>query len=286
MRNLLDFLAKYNYWFVFILLETTGMTLLFRYNSYQSSVWFSSANVVVGRVYEVSSWVETFLNMSQANEILTHRNIVLEQRSRAMEERLAALGGDEAEGEVARMNNEGYDMIAAKVVSNSVSRTDNLITIDKGSADGVEKDMGVVCGNGVVGTVYLTSAHYSVVIPVLNHMSNISVMVKGRGYYGYLHWTGGDPMKASVDDVPRHARFSIGDLIVTSGYSAIFPPGVLAGRVKHVFNSADGLSYRIEVTLSTDFSCLRDVYVITDSRIKEQASIMRAATDSIQSSNK
>lgn len=286
MRNLLDFLAKYNYWFVFILLETAGMTLLFRYNSYQSSVWFSSANMVVGRVYEVSSWVETFLNMSQANEILTHRNIVLEQRNRAMEERLAALGGDEAEGEVARMNNEGYDMIAAKVVSNSVSRTDNLITIDKGSADGVEKDMGVVCGNGVVGTVYLTSAHYSVVIPVLNHMSNISVMVKGRGYYGYLHWTGGDPMKASVDDVPRHARFSIGDLIVTSGYSAIFPPGVLAGRVKHVFNSADGLSYRIEATLSTDFSCLRDVYVITDSRIKEQAAIMRAATDSIQSSNK
>lgn len=286
MRNLLDFLAKYNYWLVFLLLETAGMTLLFKYNSYQSSVWFSSANVVVGKVYEATSWVETFFNMSQANEILTRRNIILEQRGRAMEERLAALGGDEATGEAARMSYEGYDMIAAKVVSNSVSHVDNLITIDKGSADGVEKDMGVICGNGVVGTVYLTSAHYSVIIPVLNHMSNISVMIKDKGYYGYLHWMGGDPMKASVDDVPRHARFSVGDLIVTSGYSAIFPPGVLAGRVKHVFNSADGLSYRIEVTLSTDFSCLRDVYVITDSRIKEQATIMRAATDSIQSSNK
>lgn len=286
MRNLLDFLARYNYWIVFILLETVCMTLLFRYNSYQASVCFTSANIVSGKVYEARSWVDNFFSMSRNNELLTRRNIILEQKVNALEALAAARGDTTAAGHVAVPALEGYSMVEAKVVSNSVNRSDNLITIDKGSADGIERDMGVICGNGVVGIVYLTSAHYSIVIPVLNKMSNISVGIKRRGYYGYLHWTGGDPMKAYVDDVPRHARFSVGDYIVTSGYSAIFPPGVLAGQVRQVYNSADGLSYRIEVRLSVDFANLRDVCVITDRRIKEQADIMRAANDSIKSGGK
>ena len=91
---------------------------------------------------------------------------------------------------------------------------------------------------------------------MLNRQSNISCTIKDRGYFGYLHWDGGYTDMAYVDDVPRHARFRKGDYVVTSGYSEVFPAGIMVGQVKYVFNSADGLSFRLKVKLATDFGNL------------------------------
>jgi rod shape-determining protein MreC len=157
------------------------------------------------------------------------------------------------------------------------------MTIDKGRADGVEVDMGVACGNGAVGVVYLTSEHYSVVIPLLNATSSrISCSIRNRDYFGYLHWYGGDPSVAYVEDVPRHAKFKLGEWVVTSGFSTIFPSGVLVGKIEKAYNSSDGLSYKLKVRLSTDFGRVRDVCVISDKSIAERALLMQAARDSIE----
>ena len=175
-----------------------------------------------------------------------------------------------------------YRLIPAKVVSNSVNRADNLITIDRGRADGVERDMGVACGSGIVGVVYMASDHYAVVIPVLNtSTSRISCCIRGRGYFGYLRWYGEDPAVAYLEDVPRHARFKRGDWVETSGYSAIFPSGVLVGKIETIYNSSDGLSYKLKVRLSTDFSCLRDVCVISDKTIAERSRLLEQVQDSL-----
>ncbi|MCI6550364.1 MAG: rod shape-determining protein MreC [Prevotella sp.] len=283
MRNLLEFLAKYNHWIIFVLLEVFSFVLLFQYNNYQGSVWFSSANVVSGKVLEWSSEIEAFFSLVKVNEQLSQRNLYLEQQVRSLSEQLVAETQDSNavhRGQLQLLS--GYRLIPAKVVDNSVNRRDNFITIDKGSADGVRKDMGVACGNGVVGIVYLVSAHYSIIIPVLNTQSNISCQIQGRGYFGYLHWTGGYAHMAYVDDVPRHARFRTGDAIVTSGYSSVFPPGILVGHVRYVFNSADGMSYRLKIQLSTDFGKLRDVCVIDNAPMQERLDLMRAAQDSIK----
>ena len=142
--------------------------------------------------------------------------------------------------------------------------------------------MGVVAGTGVVGIVYLTSDHYSVVIPILSSKSSISCSLQGRGYFGYLHWTGGSPRYAWLDDVPRHATFRLYDKVVTNGYSAVFPSGVLVGKVLHVYNSPDGLAYRVQVELATDFAKLRDVCVIDNALLEEQLDVVRAARDSMK----
>jgi len=124
--------------------------------------------------------------------------------------------------------------------------------------------------------------HYSVVIPALNASSSrISCCIRGRGYFGYLHWYGGDPSVAYVEDVPRHAKFKLGEYVETSGFSSIFPSGVLVGKIEQAYNSRDGLSYKLKVRLSTDFSCVRDVCVISDKSIAERAALMQAARDSI-----
>lgn len=285
MHNLTEFLAKHNHWFVFLVLEVVSMVLLFRYNSYQGSVWFSSANAVTGKVYEWDSAVESYFSLSGVNSQLTQRNAFLEQQVRMLDDSIARLTHSQ-EAAVTRLSSmvpfQGCRLIPAKVVANMVNRYDNLITIDKGSADGVKRDMGVVCGMGVVGIVYLVSEHYSIVIPALNSHSNISCTIQRRGYFGYLRWRGGSSQLAYLEDVPRHAHFKLGDNVVTSGYSSVFPPGVMVGKVLHVFNSADGLSYRVQVKLSTDFARLRDVCLVDDSALQERIDLMRAAQDSIK----
>lgn len=283
MRNLLDFLAKYSYWLLFVLLEAISFVLLFRFNSYQGSVWFSSANIVTGKIYDTSSKIESYFQLSKINEQLTQRNLYLEQRLAKLERDLGDSAADTAMNKSLLLQSlHPYRLIPAKVVGMSWNRRDNLLTINKGEADGVKKDMGVVCGTGVVGIVYLTSAHYAIVIPVLNSQSNISCIIQGRGYFGYLHWTGGNISEAYVDDVPRHAHFKLYENVVTSGYSSVFPAGVMVGKILHVYNSTDQMSYRLKVELATDFGKLRDVCVIDNTALSEQADIMRAAEDSIR----
>lgn len=284
MHNLLAFLSKYYHWLIFLLLEVVSGVMLLKYNSYQGSAWISSANAVVGKIYEWQSGIEHFFSLSQSSEQLTQRNLYLEEEVLQLRKSLAKATADSSwfqKHEMAHLSQ--YKQIPAKVISNSIHKKDNLITIDKGSADGVKTDMGVACGNGVVGVVYLTSEHYSVVLPTLNHLSHISVTIRNRGYFGYLTWDGVNPVVAYVEDIPRHAQFKKGDWVETSGYSNIFPAGISVGKIVDIKDSKDGLSYRLKLNLSTDFSCLRDVCVITEQGFAERMQLHEAAVDSMKS---
>jgi rod shape-determining protein MreC len=287
MKNLLEFLLKHFHWFLFVILETISVVLLFQYNSYQNSVWFSTANVVVGKFYEWNSAVESFFSLTKVNEDLTLRNFYLERQVT----QLRRLYGEATEDLSVKERQEleflsQYKLIPAKVVTNELHRANNLITINKGESDGVKEGMGVACGKGVVGVVYSTSAHYAIVIPVLNvNSSRISCAIRGHGYFGVLRWDGKDAGIAYVEDIPRHARFKRGDWVETNGYSSIFPAGVLVGQIKEVYNSRDGLSYRLQVRLTTDFGNLRDVVVISDNTIAERLRIMQEARDSLRIKN-
>jgi len=285
MRNLLDFISKHYHWLIFIALEAVSLVLLFSYNSYQGSVWISSANSIAGKVYEYESKIRSYLALAELNSELTSRNQYLEYQLQAMRDELEKQGFDSTH--IAGITDpSGYKIIHAKVVSNSIDKTDNFITIDKGEADGVKRDMGVVSGTGVVGIVYLAGQHYSVVIPVLSSKSSISCKIEKKQYFGYLRWNGGASNLAYVDEVPRHAHFKLYERVVTSGYSSVFPQGIPVGKILHVFNSPDGLSYRLQIQLYTDFGNLRDVCVIDNTHMHEQLEILRAAQDSLSTKTK
>lgn len=283
MRNLLDFLTKHSHWILFAVLELISVVLLFQYNSYQGSVWVTSANAMTGKIYEWDSAVESFFSLTKINESLTLRNFYLERQVSQLSRLYAEATGDTVAAKREDMETLGrYRLTPAKVIGSTLDRDDNLITIDKGRADGIATDMGVACGLGVVGVVYMTSDHYSIVLPVLNVRSRISCTIRKRGYFGYLRWSGGDPTIAYVEDIPRHAHFKLGDWVETNGYSSIFPQGVPVGKILQVYNSRDGLSYRLKIQLATDFGRLRDVYVISDRTIAERSRLMEAARDSLQ----
>ena len=271
MRNLLNFLLKYNHWFLFILLEVISFVLLFRFNHYQHSVYFSSANAVAGKVYEVSGGITSYFHLKSVNEDLLDRIMELEQQNHNLEDALGRQLSDSTElNSIRNLPKTDYQVFKARVINNSLNLVDNYITLNRGSKDGIRPEMGVVDGNGVVGIVYDTSSHYSRVISVLNSKSSISCKIVGSEYFGYLKWEYGDSRYAYLKDLPRHAEFNLGDTVVTSGYSTVFPEGIMIGTVDDMADSNDGLSYLLKVKLATDFGKVSEVRVIARTGQHEQ----------------
>ncbi len=271
MRNLLNFFLKYNHCFLFVLLELLSFALLFRFNHYQGSVFFTSSNRLVGSIYEVANQVTGYFHLKSINDDLVQKNVELELQMEYLRNALVSITRDSAS--IDRLKKDAlddYDIYNARVINNSLTHIDNYITIDKGTKNGISRDMGVVDGNGIVGIVYLTSDNYSVIIPVLNSKSNISCKIKRSDYFGFLKWEGGSSEYAIVKDMPRHSLLSLGDTIVTSGHSAVFPSGIPVGTIEEITDSQDGLSYQLKVKLFTDFGRLNDVRVIAKKGQKEQ----------------
>ena len=281
MRALLDFIAKYYHWLIFLVLEGLSFMLLFQFNRYQNSVWLTTANTVVGTVNDWEQQALRYMTLGDVNKALTQRNLMLEQNNYALAHYINELTHDSTRSEHLQAERlEGIKLIPARVTTNSVMRRDNLMTINVGEADGVHPEMGVVSGMGVVGIIYMTSPHYSIVMPLLNSHSNISCRLRGSQYFGYLKWDGSNPLFAVLDDIPRHARFKVGDIVETSGFSAVFPPGLFMGKVDRIENSDDGLSYKLRVNLSIDFARLQDVCVVAQS-FQAEVSELEGRADSL-----
>ena len=263
MRALLVFLSRYHHWLLFIVLEGLSFVFLFQFNRYHNSVWMTTANAVVGQVNVWEQGVLRYVTLGDVNEALMRRNLILEQHNEVLTRQIAMLTHDSTLTERKQANRlADFEMVDARIITNSVLRRNNFITIDKGEADGVQPEMGVVSGTGIVGIVFMTSGHYAIVQPLLNSHSSVSCRLRGSNYFGYLKWDGESPLYAVLDDIPRHARFKVGDTVETSGFSSVFPAGIFVGKVDAIEDSDDGLSYKLRVHLSTNFSRLQNVCVV------------------------
>lgn len=266
MRQLIDFIKRYNYWLLFFILEVASFVLLFKYNNYHHSLFLNSSNVVSGSIYQIYGKVNSYFDLEEKNKQLMEHNILLETK-------VAQLLYEKQKWESAQLVDDsvkikqpyevGYDIIDARVVKNSINMADNYITINKGTADGLTEDSGVVGNIGIVGIVYTVSKHYSLVLSLLNTKSNISCKISGKNYFGQLKWEKRDSRFAYLKDLPMHADISVGDTIVTSGYSTVFPEGVMVGVVDEYNPSKDGLSYIIKVKLAENLGKISDVKIIT-----------------------
>lgn len=280
MRKLLDFLVRKRHWFLFLLLEIVSVVLIYRNNAYQRNIIFSSANVVTGHIASVSGYVTSYLNLRDINKELLERNGQLEMELLELRDRVDMMMADTvAFAGFAPDSTEvfPYSFVMADVVSNSVSHLSNYITVNKGRKDGVSPDMGVVSERGVVGIVSTVSDHFSVIIPLLNPKFRLSCKVLGSSYFGALSWNGRDAGYANLDELPRHVEFKKGDTIVTSGYSAVFPSGIIVGNVADFEKQHNDNFYSLKVTLATNFQALNNVRIIKNYRQAEQMSVEQEA---------
>ncbi len=264
------------HWVVLILLEGVSITLLFRYSPYQQSVWFDCATQVAGFIHEQEQEILLYRHLKEENLRLTQENITLQESLRIMRLKLKLQGHEQSQTEeMVAQELANYDLIPAMVCGNSVAQRDNLMLINRGREDGVKPQQAVVSGTGVVGIIANSSRNYSVVIPLLNSRSSISCRIRGSEYFGYLHWKGGNPLVAQLDDVPAHSRVKEGDVVETSGFSNIFPQGLFVGKVIKVGNSPDGQSLQLSVNLSTDIANLSEVMVVVSNHREDIDTALR-----------
>ena len=275
MYDFIERITAYVHWALFLLLEALSGFLLFQYNHYQGSVWFTQANTAAAIVHEWEAKAISYLRMPAENAALAQRNIALQQQLDVMRHELALAKVDTSHTQKMQAEVlEGTTLIPAQVVDNSVRKRDNMLVINAGSDDGVAPEMGVVSGTGVVGIVSAVTPHYALVMSILNSHSSISCRLRGTEYFGYLKWKGGKPLRAYMDDVPRHAQIKKGDVVETSGFSSVFPAGIFLGKVAEINNSSDGLAFELEILLSTDLANIRHVNVIDNHNKAELDSLL------------
>lgn len=265
MRTLLNFLVKHRAWFVFIIYVSISCGLLFRNNPYQRHVYLTSASKLSGSIYSLSNSVTGYFNLRSINDDLQRQNAELANEMLALREEVDQLRlRVHADTMQVIEPLRPYGFILAKVINNSVSRPHNYITIDKGSADGVTPEMGVIDQNGVVGVIEIVNNHYSRILSLLNPDFRLSCKLKGSDVFGSLVWDGKDSQTAIIEELPKHTVFEAGDTIVTSGYSAMFPAGIPVATVVGLATANDDNFYTLRVKLLTDFSQLSTARIIVN----------------------
>ncbi|MDR1525872.1 MAG: rod shape-determining protein MreC [Tannerella sp.] len=273
MQKLLAFLISKRHWILFLLFETISFVLIYRNNAYQRNMMLSSANTITGGISLAANTVFSYLDLQHVNRQLLERNSLLEMEVLRLQEQLKMMSLDT----VRPAPDYTYEYISAGIANSTTNYVNNYITINKGFKDGIRPDMGVVSPLGIVGIVMTVNEHYSVVISLLNTKSKVSCKVKNTSFFGPLSWNGDDVKYAYLEELPTHATFQVGDTIVTSGNSAIFPPDLIVGIVESYGKQRDDNFYSLKVRLATDFQSLNIVYVIVNHLQEEQWKIEREA---------
>ncbi len=269
MRSLLNFILKYHYFILFILIECFSVILIVHYNDYHRATFLNSSSSVSGKVYNSFHSVFQYVDLKTANielseALSSYRN---KQKKSYKDNQIKIVDILDS------LYIQQYSFIPAQVINNSVNKQNNFITLNVGRKQGVYKEMAVVSANGVVGVVKDVSDNFASVISILNHNLKISAMIKHSGYFGSLNWDGTDYRFATMYDLPNHISVKKNDTIITSGYSAMFPKGEVIGVVEKV-NEAKGSDFMtVSVRLAVNFKKLAHVMVIKNYLSKEQLNL-------------
>ena len=300
MRNLFIFLFRFRGALVFGLLEIISLYLFITNNSYQRAAFFNSANGYAGVVLERRTQINDYFHLAEINQQLLTENAVLRQQlyppDSARREadsvavppaRTDSLRRVRYQRPVARPDtlllgqqrlparDPSYPLIAARVINNQLSNVDNFFTLNVGTANGVQRGLGVVAANGVAGRVQAVTAHYATVASLLHSKTAIASKIKRDNTIGTVRWLGDDPRYALLDNVLRETKLVKGDTVVTSGYNAVFPEGVFIGTIDSFVKEPDKNFWTIRVRLGVNFANLTYVYVVT-SRPKAERDTVEA----------
>jgi len=277
MRNILVFIIRYHFLLLFVLLEIFAITLLVNSTYYQSSAILKAGSRVTGRFYTSISNATDYLKLRTTNEQLAQENAMLRQMKG-----VSFLKNDTNSFWVNdTLHKQQYQYIVSKVVLNTVGKRNNYIMLDKGSRSGIKKDMAVITSNGIVGTVVNVSENFSWVMSLLNKHTRISGRITKNNQMGTVVWNGVDHMYGTLTDIPAHVKIAKGDTIVSSGYSYIFPAGIMMGTISDFRVEQGDHFYIIPFKFSVDFNALQYVYVVKN-LMKDEQEALEKSTEGIK----
>lgn len=256
MQHFFNFILKYQYFLLFLLLETLAFSLTIYNNSYHRSIFINSSNQIVGGVLERVNKYESYFDLNLNNQLLLKENTKLKNEL----ELLKAQIGTSLDSGYLKLDQK-YKYISALIIRNEYTKLNNYLTLDKGTLDSVKIDLGVINEKGIIGVVNNTSKNYATVISILNQKSKINVKLKKTDYFGSLVWDGNHYNILQLIDLPRQAIIHVGDTLITGGQSTIFPLGIPVGKIQYI-KTNNNYYTKIDIKLFNDMSNLGHVYLI------------------------
>lgn len=282
MQRLFAFLYKIRAFILFLCLQGICAGFIVKYNHYQSAAFLNTSNRYAASLLHTSSNVSSYFYLKETNDQLAFENAHLREQLLHVQNKIASDSSKSNSsinipvGIVDSLFNQEqqYQFIPAKVINNSVRRLTNYITIDKGLADGIEPGMGIINSFGVVGMVRSATRRYATVTSLLHSNVFLSSKIKTSSTFCSTNWDGKDPLTAKLLFVPRHVKIALGDTVITSGYSGLFPEGIMVGTIKDKSITSEATFYDIDMKLATDFYQLQHVYAVKN--------LFKAEKDSIE----
>ncbi len=275
MGNLINAFLRYGGWFLFIFLEFLCFYLIVQNNEQQGEIYSNSRSFFVGSIFNKYNDVAQFWNLSAVADSLARENARLYEKLDNAKY-INNLFRDTVVLEDVELQ---YNYLTARVINNSINNNNNYLTLNKGSKQGLKPLMGVYSPTGIVGITKSVSNHYAIVNSILNRQTRISASVKRNDYFGSLVWKGSNPKIVDLEDIPKHANLVIGDTIQTSGFSTMFPPGLMIGKIDTFWLQDGSNYYNIKVKLTNDLAKVKSVYVVENLMKIEQEKLEEEVID-------
>ena len=266
MNNLLVFLKRYFHVLTFVGLQVLCLVMISRTMNYPGFAIARATKVLTTPINRMCYSVIRHFNYSKENQYLTDQNLALlnaqEGNFLISSDSVTPVQGNYTDSLGRTKRVRLYEYTSANVIYNTIHKKNNYLMIDKGSDDGIEPDMSVLSAEGVVGVVSEVSRHFATVISLLHPDCQISAKVQPANQLGTITWRYGDPQSVYLEDIPEHLNINEGDSVLTSGYSNIFPSGILVGTVSEKSKNPTASFLTLKVKLATDFNHINTVYVV------------------------
>lgn len=274
MSQLFRLIFRIRNFLLFLILELVSFWLIVKNDHYWDVSFFNTSNYYAAKILESSNYVKNYMNLGSVNDQLIVENAQLKKNVVALQQ-FKSREGDYYKVDSAYANR--FEFKVAKVVNNTVNLSKNYLTLDKGTLDGIEPGMGVICPQGVVGQVMQCSEHFSRVYSVLHSDFNVSSEIKNLTLrknndkaLGIAKWGGLNPRVIELTTIDRFKTIKQGDSVITSEQNVIFPSGTMLGKIRKLGAKQDQAFFDIEVELATDFQNLSYVYIVNNKLKKEQ----------------
>ena len=238
---------------MFLILEVLCIILMINNLPYQKRKLVSVSNAISGKFFKTKSNFTNYFFLKEENQLMMNHNAALMSSLHHISKDTSV---------VIDSNYLDYRFVPANVINNSIYNVNNFILIDKGRKDGIEKDMGVICEQGIVGKIANVSDNYSSVISMLHPYSVVSARFTNNQHLANVSWGNKDYRYGTVKDIPLHLDLEKGDSLVTSGFSNIYPADIMIGTIEEMLESNSKDFNTAKIKFSTNFSTLRHVYVI------------------------
>ncbi|MGB0427562.1 MAG: rod shape-determining protein MreC [Flavobacteriales bacterium] len=275
MQNLVHFILKYRFTFLFIVLQLVAWWLWFSQHVFYSYAFSNGTNAIVGTVSEQQATLDSYWSLDKQNADLASENLRLQAEILSLKHQLF----EQTDQIDLHSSETNTTFIKAKVIGQTKRQGNLYLTLNKGTADGISEEAGVLSPKGIVGRTLYVSEHYSLVMSVQHQRSHINVEVGSKPWIGTLEWELDATGYCSLRSINQYAQVGIGDSVFTNPYSTYFPDQSFVGTVETIALKEQDQFFTIQVKLNQQLNELRHVYVIQNALKSEMQTLENQIID-------